>query len=288
MKIISVYREAWRVYRQHFGELMLTFLLELVLRAIALTPLLFLAAPQLRYLALICIPMYVLIVLPARQNVALAMRDLLAGGSLFTTRLVSTEDYGRKLMRGLAAAFRMLLWCIPLIAGVLLAQWAFRGSVDGFTQLRFIRSLGGGDIFRGLLLILCAYLLTLVPPLVGCAFHCGARHAAALDAPGLIRGRRGRLVLLWLVGLLIFVPFIAAVGVACAGYVREFLTYLISALTAEGLLPPSPGPTAVIVVASVLVLLLPAIPFRSLVPAVYAQAAQREEAGANGAIHDAA
>lgn len=287
MKLKNVFGEAWRVYRQHWRALMLTLLLGLVLRGIALAPLLFMILPETKPLALLSVPLYLLMVLPARQNVALAAQDLLNGESVFSLRLVSAEDYGRKLLRGLISALRLVIWCVPLIAGVIVALWATRGSIDGFTLLRSIRSIGGGDSFRGLAIVAAVYVLTLVPPVLGCAFHSGARHAWALGQPSLTKGRHGKLIGLWLMGLAAFVPFVAAVAIPCAGYAQSLAAALSEFFNTATLNIPSPGTTTVAVAALFVVLALPAIPLRTLLPAVYLRAA-KAESGAAGAIHDAA
>lgn len=288
MKLTTVYREAWRAYREHFWPLMLTLIIQFALRCMALTPLLFLAVPQLKWLALLCVPLYVLIVLPARQNAAQAMQDALSGGSPFSPRLISVEDYGSKVLRGLASTLRMLLWCAPLIAGVALAIWATHGSMDGFTLYRTIRSIGGGNALRGVRLIVIGYLLTLVPVLLGCAFHCGARHAAALDRPRLTSGRHGRLTLLWLSSIVVFLPFLAIAAIPCVDYIRSVKDALLSFFSTFKLSIPSPGATVLLVAVFAVVLLLPAIPLHSLLPAVYMRAAKAEDAGAIGVTHDAA
>ena len=286
MKLTSVYRKAWGVYRRHFGGLMLTLLLEMVLRLIVLTPLLFLALPQTRYLALLCIPLWVLIVLPARQNAAIAMRATLeTDASPFSPVLISSDNYRAKLLRGLLGTLRMLLWFIPLIAGVILALWAFYGPVDGLTMIRMISRFGGG-IKPGLQRILILYLLTLVPPLLGFAFHCGARHAAALGRPRATRGHHLKLMPLWLSLLILLVPFLTAASVTAVNYVRS----VIDNLNRFSLTLPDPQPTLRLLAGFAGGLLLPLIfliPLCSLIPAVYMQSAEAKTRKA-GAVHDAA
>lgn len=286
MKLTSVYRKAWSVYRRHFKGLMLTLLLELVLRAIALTPLLFLAAPQTRYLVLLCIPLWVLIVLPARQNAAIAMQAMLeTDESPFSPVLISSDNYKAKLLRGLLGTLRMLAWFIPLIAGVIFALWAFYGPVDGLTMIRMISKFGGG-IKPGLQRILILYLLTLLPPLLGFAFHCGARHAAALGRPRATRGHHLQLMLLWLSTLILLIPFLTATGLTAASYIRS----VIDNLNRFSLTLPDPGPTLRLLAGFAGGLLLPLvllIPLCSLIPAVYMQSAKDKTRKA-GAVHDAA
>lgn len=281
MKLSSVLRESFLIYRKHFRELMLTLLLELVLRLIALAPLLFLAAPQTRPLALISIPLYLFIVLPARQNVALGVQSLLSGGPLFTHQLVSAEDYGKKVLRGLTAALRMLLWAALLIAGVAVIQIVRSldgNTLDVLTLMRFIKSMGGNDLFRGFGVLAAIYLATLIPVLIGCAFHSGDRHAAALGSPELTKGRRGALIRLWLVGLAVFLPFAVAVAFPCASFFQALIAAIEEFNVTFTFVFPAVGSTFAVLGALVVILLLPALPLRTLMPAVYVRAAQAESA----------
>ena len=285
MKVASAFREAFRAYFRHFWSLMLTLLVELVLRGVALAPLLFLVEEQTAPLALLCVPLYLLIVLPARQNVALAAQDMLAGGSIFSPRLVSFEGYGRKVLRGLLATLKMLLWCVPLIAGIIVALWATKGSMDGITLFSHIYKLGGNDIIRGLQLLAVIYLLLLVPPVIGCAYHSGTRHAAALGDPRLVKGKHGGLVLLWLLGLVVFVPFVAAAAYPCWRYMQEVIAAARTFMFTFKLDLPDPSATLKVVGILIVVLLLPVIPLRTLLPAAYVRAAQTSDRGAIGAFH---
>ena len=276
MKFSSVLRRAFAVYREHFRALMMTLLLELVLRAIALAPLLFLAAPQTRPLALCCVLLAVFIVLPARQNAALAMQDALSGGSPFSLRLISMENYGRKLAHGLLSALRMILWGAPLIVGLALARWAWSGggSFDGFTLLRTIRTFGGDDLFRGMAYLAVIYLATLIPLLIGCAFHSGDRHAAALGDSRLPKGRRGALIGQWFAGLIVFVPFLVVAAFPCASLIQSLLAAVSEFFNTFDFALPAMGTPLAVLGALAVILLLPAIPLRTLMPAIYLRAAQ--------------
>ena len=118
MQLKPVVKESLRLYKKNFAPLMLCLLVQGVLRFIALTPLLFLADKALAPLALLALPLYLLIALPARQNVALALQDMIGGGSVFSLRLLSTADYARKLLRGLKGTLCMLLWSALTLTGV--------------------------------------------------------------------------------------------------------------------------------------------------------------------------
>ncbi len=265
-------RAAWRLYTTNFIPLMKTLLVQLILRAIALTPLMFLADKALAPLAWLAVPVYLLIVLPARQNVALALQDLLHGGDLFSTRLIETKDYGRKLLRGLKGTLCMLLWSAVTIAGIVWLALAFTGSggMDGFTLLRLFSSAGkiiGGKTMEGAFLIIGGIAATSILALVGCAVHCGARHAIAKGDKQVLKGKRGGLSGLWLLSLVLLLPFVIAVALTLGdwaiGALKGFLnTFQFSAMAITGRQVWS------IVVAAV-ALLLPVIPFRTLLPAVY-------------------
>ena len=92
-------RDAARVYRTHWREGALAVLLQLLLRLMALAPLLFLCARETRFLALACLPLYVLLVLPVRQLTAHSMQSALSGGPLL--QLPTMRSYGRALAQGL-------------------------------------------------------------------------------------------------------------------------------------------------------------------------------------------
>lgn len=281
MKFSSVLRESFLIYRKHFRELMMTLLLELVLRLIALVPLLFLAAPQTRPLALISLPLYLFMILPARQNVALCVQRLLSGGSLFTAELISAEGYGKKLKRSLITALKMLLWSAPLILGLALIQIV--RSIDGnkldvLTLMRFIKSMGGNNLYRGIGMLAAIYLATLIPVLIGCAFHSGDRHAAALGRPELPKGRRGALIRQWFAGLIVFLPFLMAAAFPLAGFIRALSNEIDAFMTTFEFSFPSVGTALAALGALTVILILPAIPMRSLIPAVYLRGTQAETA----------
>lgn len=262
MKISSAFSGAFRAYRRHFGDLMKTLLAELVVGCMALTPLLFLIAPETAPLAWLCLPMFLLLVLPMRQNAAEALQDMLSGGACCTPRLVTGRHYFRKLLRGL----RTLIWTFPLLCGIYVAYDAFTGSTDGFTLMRTISQLGGGDLIMGVVVIAAAYLATFLPILFGMAFHSGTRHAAALGSGKLLRGHRCKLMLSWFVLILPYVPVLGAIFFLCGNYILG----IIETFSKTFALTLGAPPTALFIALGVLVLLhLLLTPLRALVPAVY-------------------
>ena len=268
MKMSKVLGVSARVYREKFGEGVLCVLLQLVLRLMAAAPLLALVTTEVPWVALLSIPLYMLIVPVARQNMAEAMQDAIAGGPLFSVKLVSCENYGKKFLRGVKQALLMLLWAALFIAATCVAVWAYAGKVDAFTLVRVLMNLGGGSFMNGIKLVLVIYAATLLPIILGCAFHSGTRHAIALGNKKILRGHRLGVVAVWLCGLVALVPFFAA-----AAYVgMDFVSGLVNALSNLGtgsIALPSVGDKIYLLAGAIVVLLLPALPFKQLMTAVY-------------------
>lgn len=268
MKMSTVLRTAWSVYRNNWGDLLLLLLVELLVGCMAAAPLLMLAYPGGEAWALLSPALFVLLVLPVRQNAAEALQRLLDGHRACTSELLNFRLYGRKVGRGL----RTMLWTLPLLAAIGVAIHFISGDMDGFTLMRHITSLGGGDLLMGAIVIVGAYLLTLLPIFLGCAFHSGVRHAAALGDTSLVRSRRGKLMLLWLVGLALLLPFLCVVGAVVADYLMAQIDLLLAfsfTLAPLGIRPW-------VLLGAAVVLLLPMMPLRALLPAVYLRAVQEE------------
>lgn len=265
MKMKPVLSDSLRLYKKNFGPLCLTLLVQLVLRAIALSPVLFLADKALAPLAFIAIPLYILIVLPARQNYAIALQNMLDGGSVFTPQLISVKDYWRKLFRGVKGMICMLLWSAVTITGVGLLYAAVRGLVDFITLMRIFSSIGG-NVMDGVMIVAGAVAASCLLIVLGCAVHSGSRHAIALGNKKLMRGNRLRLTALWFLGCILVLPFAAVVVYALGDYalslVRELKNLKLPAFTLS-------VKQAALLIGGAAVLLFPALPLKNLLPAVY-------------------
>ena len=265
MKVKNVWKDSCVLYKKNFGPLCLALLVELVLRGIALCPVLFLADSKLAPLALLAIPLYVLIVLPARQNYALALQDMMNGGSVFSTRLISTQDYGKKLLRGVKGMLCMLLWSAVTIAGVSALYAALMGLVDFITLMRIFSAIGG-SVVDGILIVAGAVAGSCLLILLGCAVHSGSRHAIAMGDKKLLKGQRLRMVGLWFAGLVLLAPFVAVAALALG----NFAGTVISAL--KNMQMPSlslSAQQAAMLIGGALVLLFPLLPLKNMLPAVY-------------------
>ena len=265
MKVKPVLSDSLRLYKKNFGPLCLTLLVQLVLRAIALSPVLFLADQALAPLAFIAIPLYILIVLPARQNYVIALQNMLDGGSVFTPQLISVKDYWRKLFRGVKGMICMLLWSAVTITGVGLLYAAVRGLVDFITLMRIFSSIGG-NVMDGVMIVAGAVAASCLLIVLGCAVHSGSRHAIALGNKKLMRGNRLRLTALWFLGCILVLPFAAVVVYALGDYalslVRELKNLKLPAFTLS-------VKQAALLIGGAAVLLFPALPLKNLLPAVY-------------------
>lgn len=259
---------ACRVYFSRFFEGVLCVLFQLVLRLMVAAPLLALVTTEVPWLALLSIPLYILIIPVARQNMACAMQDALSGGPLFSLRLADMTGYGRRLARGLVRGLLMLLWALPFLAATVVILWAYSGQMDAFTLMRVVMNIGGGSFMNGVKVVLVIYAATLLPMLVGCAFHSGARHAAALGDKHLVRGHRAGVMLTWLGGCLALVPFLAVLGYESADFVAGLVSALSNLGSGSFALPALDGKIYVIAAAFV-VLFLPGLAFKQLLTAAY-------------------
>ena len=265
MKMKPVLSDSLRLYKNNFGPLCLALLVQIVLRAIALSPMLFLADKALAPLAYLAIPLYLLIALPARQNYAIALQDMMDGGSVFTLQLISTKDYWKKLWRGVKGMICMLLWSALTIAGVGLLYAAVRGLVDFITLMRIFSAIGG-NVMDGVMIVAGAVAASCLLIVLGCAVHSGSRHAIALGDKKLLRGNRLRLTALWFLGCVLVIPFAAIVVYALGDYalslVRELKNLKLPAFTLS-------VKQAALLIGGAAVLLFPVLPLKNLLPAVY-------------------
>lgn len=267
MKISQAVRTAWKTYVRSPGDTGRFLLAEACLILFCLAPLLCLSDGALAPGAALCLPLWILVRLPARMNAALAMKEALAGGRMGTMRLIDTGEYGKKLVCGLKRLGFLLLWSAPLLGLAVAFRAHFSGEVDGFTVLRMVKNeLGGGDQMRGILVLLLMLLGALLLVVLGCAFHSGARHAWAQGRPKLPRGRHGRIMLAWLASLLSILPALAALAAVIFRYL-PVLSDLNGLLMNTVSLPSTRGTLIILGIGAALT--VPLLPLRSLIPAAF-------------------
>ena len=272
MKISSAFRDAFRAYTGRPGATAKFLAVEGCMTLAAFTPLLFLSESGLKWLALLAVPFYLLLMLWARVNAAAAMRDALNGESLFSLRLAEPEGYGKKLVYGLKRCLMLLCWAAPLIASLIIAKVHISGDTDGFTLLRMIKGFGGGEIVTGVLYLALIVLGTVLLLCFGCAFHSGDRHAFVRGNPKLVKKHHGKIALCWLCSLVAVLPMIIAVVAVIIRYI-PVLGDQNAIMSMEGL--PSTKVTLIILAAGA-ALTLPLLPLRSLIPAAFVNGLEKE------------
>jgi len=293
MKVFAVLRESVKVYLKNFADLMGAYLIEAVLRAMCFVPLLFLLDVSLAPLAWLCVPLYLLIALPARQNYAIALQDMLHGGRVFSPRLISLDGYWGKLGRGLVGMLKMLLWmALPLaavllmveiyygkgnFAGFVMSLWQTTGK-DGLSALRWFRNFGDGAV-SGLINVMLVVVSTFLLPVIGCAVHCGCRHAAALEDRRLLRGQRLKLMALWALGFIAFLPFAVVALATLMSDLKTFILGFAEMFLTSSIAAPELGEKLYVILAAFVLLFLTAVPFKQLIPAVAAHQQMKKQYG---------
>lgn len=273
-------------------------LIALALRAAVLAPLacLFLFEGWKRGLAVLCPVLAVLVVLPLRASFAQAMMKNPRAFSLDTA--FSFANYGEKLKLGLLSVLRVVLWGIPMALLLAGAYYCYT-MVDALTIFQTINDLGNG----------CAQFLKLSTAnnfmlgvgVVGAALGLGV----AVWMWGVMRGSANRYI--WadaisndripraeirrrlkgrrlaqlgvaIVNLILWIPFLLAVGCALKGAVSDASTMLMMAIT-TGELPKLDLVNAALPVAAAFALLyLPLLPLRRWNAAAFAARKPRVKA----------
>lgn len=212
IRLGRAFARALRAGGKHPGNLVRFLIVETCLTMLGLVPLLFLLEPGLRLLALLAVPLWLLIVNPARINAAAGMQACLAGESIFSFRLVDLSRWKELVIFGIKRMLFLMLWLLPL-AGTLLYirnYWLEIGQVDAITWIGMMKDAGNDDFLTGVIntampmVVMLAVSLALV--VIGIAFHSSARHACALEQPGLACGHRGKLVFGWFLSLVFMLP----------------------------------------------------------------------------------
>ena len=247
MSISSAFRNAFRICFRHPADTLKFLATELCLVLICLAPVLFLADAGLRYLAVLAVPMWILLMFPARMNAAEAMQDSLRDGRLFSWRLADPSRWGDKVLCGLKRAGYLLLWASPLIAAAV------------------------GVLY--LLLVLLAMILILV---IGFGFHSGARHARAQGGTRKMKGRHGKNLLGWICAQATLLPVLAAFVIAVMRYL-PVIRDVSGLMTGSVKIPPT-RETLMILAAGAL-LTLPLLPVRSMITAAVMKIGDSDETG---------
>ena len=267
MSILQAFADARRTVSGQKKEALKFLAVELAVTAICLAPLLFLTeSGNLKYLAALAAPLWLLIKIPARLNAAAAMQDGLGEGKMFSLRLADPGNYGRKVGYALSRLGLLILWSLSLIAALLYAWDKYSGETDGLTVLDMIYQFGGQDMKTGVfyLMLILAGLLLLAA--LGAGVHSGDRHAFVLDRKGLLRGNRFGVLVCRICSVILLLPLIVAVVIVIFRYLP--LIDDISGVVAGDVPLPSTR-TTLIILGIGAALTLPLLPMRSMVTAAY-------------------
>ena len=268
MKMTEAFRKAYRIVSQQKGGTLKLLAAEGALTLMCLAPLLFLTEQgPLKYLAALCVPLWLLVKVPARVNAAAAMQDAAAGGRLFTLRLAETDGYLKKVLYGLSRLGLLALWSAPLAAALVYAWYQYAVTEDGLAVLNMIYAFGGNDVKTGAIYVLLIYAALILLSLLGAGFHSGDRHAMALGRMGMLKGKRMKMLGCRICTLVYLLPLMIAAAAAAARYL-PLLNDLSGVMTGDTPRPSSR--TSLIILGIGALLTLPLIPLRSMTTAVYA------------------
>ena len=277
MSIKAAFRKAFQAYKAHPLTAMKYLVVELCFWVICFLPLLFVCEKNIRFLSVLIVPVWILVMLPVRMNAASALQDGLESGNVCSLLLVSPERWGAKLWRGLQRALYLVLWSLPLMAGLYYAYRLYVGvdDMDFFTLLQKFQDFGGGDVTIGIRYAVCILAALILILLAGIAFHSGARHAWTLGNIRLVNGHHGKLLLGWICSLVTMLPLLAAMTYAV-------LRYLPALFDPNGLMAGTVNlprtRTMVMVLGAGMLLTLPLLPLKDLIIAAMVHQLKPEEA----------
>ena len=267
MKISQAFRNAFRTVSAQKGETLKFLAAEGALVLMCLAPLLFLTEKgPLKVLAALAVPLWLLVMVPARLNAAAAMQDSLGEGKIFSLRLADPGCYWKKVLYGLGRLGLLALWAVPLAAALLFAWDKYSGATDGLTVMNEIYDFGGQDMKTGVIYLLLILLALVLLAAVGAGFHSGDRHARALGQKGLLKGKRPGVLLCRICSLVFLLPLLIAAGAAAARYVP--LLNDVGGVVSGDVPKPSTRTTLVILGIGA-ALTVPLVPLRSMVTAAY-------------------
>ncbi len=262
------FRNAWKVWRKELGAWMTLTVAALCVYGMTLAPALTLLSEHARWMTFLCVPLFVLLVLPMRCRLARVMREALEKHGV-QPMLLCQGSVHRELACGLKVSACLLLCAVPALG---LAVWLimqYKGTQDAFSVMRMLTGWGSGDLYQGALLLLSTALATLLPLLVGMAFCAGSRHAAALEQPKLLRGHRKGVALCWLCAQVTLLPALGGTILVFWRWASQAMT-MLAARDLDALLQSTLGLTLPLC-AVWLVLLVPLLSLRTLIVAAYVQ-----------------
>ncbi|MGI6696827.1 MAG: hypothetical protein ACOX6O_11430 [Christensenellales bacterium] len=277
---LSPHQQASKAYNRHLTAIVLQLIVQLLLRVVALSPLLYAgingkffgvkADHVMAAAAIASLPLYLLIVMPFRYCFFAKL-----SGYLGYRRQDSVIHYGKWLAAGFYRLLRALPFLVPFIAFAVLYYYYMR--VADLTQLPIlIMNLGalvGGSFTEGtailVLIGLCAFLLAFLGWRRGLLFECQPIVEHGINASWR-KSRQGRKLTgrVSLINFLLCLPGLIAMGAVLSVNLAQDLTgsifeKMLSLLPAilNANFPPA---TYYQLLIALLVAYLPFLPFRKL------------------------
>lgn len=284
---IKPHAQAARVYRNRFPQVLGLLLIQLLVRALAFSPLLLALitgnlfgisrdhAPAIAFL--LSLPLYVLLAMPLRFQTGARMASL---HGVAREDKVNVHNYFRWLPAALLRFVRAIPFVLPFLAFLVAFYYYMR--VPGFNEsLLAIGTLGelvGGDYPAGIAIVGVVGLLTLVLAACGWKRDLAFEHQPVIEtgireslrAAKAIKGRRKKwLAAIIRINVLFCLPALLGVLAVLGSYmlslprlgmlVMDFLNYVSILLTFS-----FPDQTLYLLLAVLLVLWLPLLPLRKL------------------------
>lgn len=276
-KALGAAEKSWN---RHFTAFLKMMLVEFCVMMIGLAPLIFLFSENLRFLAFLSYPIWMLWVVPVRMNAAAAMQDALSGESPFSCRLISLSRWRDQVVCGYKRMALLPLWAIPLGGGLYYAYRVWQGTdeMDAFSTLQAVQDFGNGDVKAGLYYLLGILGVLILILLIGFAFHSGVRHALALGNPKLVNGHHGMIAFGWFLSSIVFMlPFWIALAIVLFKWILPLLNDP-NGLFSNAVHIPRVRQLLMVLGAGVL-LTLPFLPLRSLAVASMVRRIKEREVG---------
>jgi hypothetical protein len=246
-------KEAFQIKKGRALDLWMGFLLQALVRLVALVPLAALFTPY-KTLAFLCPALFILLVLPLRISMADALNAFARGEKLFSIRCVSFKNYFGKLFKGLAQLVKLFLAGL-LFIGAAVYLLIMLDQVDMFSSFRILYQLGGGSTITGIMVIVGFAALLCLPMLLTMGFLCADRFFYAMKkAP--YKGMRKRYFKVGLLSFILLLPSLAFITAAFFTAMPPFIDSLTR--DTSGFKP------AFFMLVGALLLYLPTLPVRKL------------------------
>ena len=280
----------------------------LLLRVVALLPLaalfVFPSGSALRYLALLCPVLLVLLVWPLRFSMAQALVQKKRERYFSFDKALNMSRYGEKLAESLMHALNVAKWALPL-ALMLLGAYIWQANTDALSLLRAVSDLGAGvtsvwcavanffigifggealairgQLMEGVYALLCVLGLGVAVLLYGMVRNSAYRYIWVVasdvekdpraEARRRLRGRRWEQLGVAAVNLLLWTPFLAVVASTLKGVLGEMSGALMNMVMQRKLLLPDLMTAVMPLAAAFVALYMPLLPVRRIFTCFFA------------------